>query len=529
MVVGTMSVEKRVFIGSLNQNIDSCCIELHKRFQKFGNCKEDQFEKHHNFAYINMNFNEESDFLKLKLNFNNLKFKGNLIKIDLAKPDWQTNWATQTEKDMKDNIRMEKFNAKQNWEHYKKLENIKMTWKDHREIIKGRMRKDPRSKVQLRNVTFRISVDGSLKVYKCYKNKLWGYERNKEIKDLVYKFIGQKWRNGHDHIVDRLDYSRSKQSIGFISDNSNVKISLGIHAPNKEERVQDIDNLDDEELEILQEKEKVHDALSKVLDAYDFDKPATVIDSDDEFDLNAEAKKMSTSHNKHQYNEYEQYQQEYYEDNKNNYAENHESRYDNYNNDDYENYENQYNENANNQYNDSNQKKNEKYQDNKVVEEKEKEEFIPTFAAHPSIEELAAKEGTISNTDKLRSLFNPNKAEDSFKLIEESNGDIDEGQNIHDNFTQSNHVDESFVESVSLLKQGDKNQLFFPHFKSPFLVGQSQLNKVQTSMKKDILDNWENEFWENRGTWMKDMKNKKRDAVRQIRKRQSKIGGGLLI
>lgn len=502
----------RVFVGNLQNNLDASLEDLYKRFGTFGQCVDPVFEKHNGFAYINMTFEDGlAGFKKLKNSLNNVKFKGNLLVIDQAKPDWQESWKLRQESDERDNVIKEKKNMKKNWEHYKKLENIAMSWKDHREVIPGRVRKTPRSKYGMRHITFRINVEGSLKVYKCYQTKLWGYERNKDLRDLVSKFINGKWRNGFDHIVDRLDYSRAKRSAGAVhfrnKNGDTLSVSVNNNTTNKTDHntgsttiMGDEDYYDDDEHLSEEEKTKNNEVLSKVLQGFDFDKPMLVDDEDDEgsadvvmsdYELEAKFKDLDNEAPKKEVHKPVSNVVKFDDD----VAE-------------------------------------EKGEEEHVEEEEEEEdEPIPTFGA-------SVVEGTVSNTDTLRTLFNPEQVENpaSFKLIEDSDEDIAHDAN---NEKSSNEIPTTLLASLPKYEplpatkksQERTNHLFFPHFESPFLVGQTQLNKLVTnSVKKDeILTAWEDQFWENRGTWMREMKNKKRDALRQLRKRKGKNGGEMAL
>ncbi len=267
-------IQKRIFVGNIFHNADDCYSELLDRFGKFGDCQDFQFEKHNHFAFIDIRFNDEADFNKLRKSFNNVKFKGNILKVDEAKPNWETTWAVQHAKDLKEDIILNAKMKKKNWQHYKKMENVAKSWKDHKEVIAGRMREAPRKRSQLRNITFRINVNGSLKVYKCYKTKLWGYERNKELNDLVYKFTNNFWKNGYNHIVDRLDYSRAVKTVRFKNGLKQLTVS-------KDENVCS-GEMDSDENMSEEEKEKNNVILNDLLKDFDFDKPMTLNDSDEE-------------------------------------------------------------------------------------------------------------------------------------------------------------------------------------------------------------------------------------------------------
>lgn len=526
-------VSQRVFVGNLFQNYDVCLEELLSRFGKFGKCSDGGFEKHNTFAYINMDFDQDADFTKLKQSLNNVKFKGNMLKIDVAKPTWDVRWKAQHEADLKQEPFIEKFNQEQEWKHYKKLENIKMSWKDRKEIIPGRNRIEKRTRYQLRNSTFRVNVDGSLKVYKLYQNKLWGYERDKTAKDLAYQYVNGKWWNNYNHIIDRLDYSRSRLSIHGKRVEHVVNPATSKHNEQISEDKENADeDIDLEEQMIQEEKSKNTNILDQFLGEMNLDEPLNVVDSDE-----AEAFGFSDNENTNEggyynNNNYDQY------NNNDDYYNNKDSQYENkYNNN--SNYNEDYNKNYNETYNDKNNNNNSKSYENQ--QEESEEEFIPTFGAKPSTDEQAADpvQGTVSNTETLRALFNPATANEStklsnrdeggsFKLIQEDNDDIDQTKNIQE---EAENVEEhTFPTATTLLaKTQHQNRLFFPHFDSPFLVGQTQLSQIETASNNDIWANWEEQFWENRGVWMKEMKNKKRDVLRQKKKRQSKDNNIIMI
>lgn len=491
VVIITKMVTYRVFVGNLFQNYETCLDELKSRFNKFGKCSDVGFEKFNTFAYINIDFEDESFFNKLKQSLNNVKFKGNLLKIDIAKPDWKARWDLQHENDLKEDIKIGKFNKEQEWKHYKKLENINMSWKDQKEIIPGRYRKTERSRTQLRNPTFRVNVNGSLKVYKLYKNKLWGYERNKTVKDLAYQYINGKWWNNYNHIIDRLDYSRSRRTINHkniieynIKQESKINPTSFVSNKNgsddKINKKNEDDEIDLEEQMIQEERSKNSSILDQILGEVNFDKPLTVVDSD-------EAETFGFSDK-------------------------------------------------------------EEDEDKEVIPEESEEEYIPTFGVTKGINEQVSEpvQGTISNTEALRALFNPETANDPmllnsgnnnnehmskpFKLIQDDDEDIDQSKTLPEDVINEQYEENiNAVQNNSISKTHNQNRLFFPHFDSPFLVGQTQLAQIETRNKNDIWSNWEEQFWENRGLWMKEMKNKRRDALRQRKKRQAKDSNSNMI
>ncbi|CAI4776965.1 ALI_HP2_G0046940.mRNA.1.CDS.1 [Saccharomyces cerevisiae] len=483
-------IQKRIFVGNIFHNADDCYSELLDRFGKFGDCQDFQFEKHNHFAFIDIRFNDEADFNKLRKSFNNVKFKGNILKVDEAKPNWETTWAVQHAKDLKEDIILNAKMKKKNWQHYKKMENVAKSWKDHKEVIAGRMREVPRKRSQLRNITFRINVNGSLKVYKCYKTKLWGYERNKELNDLVYKFTNNFWKNGYNHIVDRLDYSRAVKTVRFKNGLKQLTVS-------KDENVCS-GEMDSDENMSEEEKEKNNVILNDLLKDFDFDKPMTLNDSDEE---------LLTEQRKGEEEEEE-------EEKEVNAPE----------------YENVKMENPSevNKTEDQSTLPQEKPEERKEQDEgdgQEDNEFIPTFT-----KEIG--QGTISNTETLRNLFNPNEAEpvSQFKLIEDSDNDIDHAKDV-----DVNQLEEEVSKSDTLgltsapvphvsRDKDNKNFLFFPHLQSPFLVGQTQLSKVRAPGRETMLSNWDEDFWANRGNWTRDMRRKMKDALKHRKRKQSKSG-----
>lgn len=216
-------LEQRLFIGNLKHNRDGCLQELEKRFARFGeletvngeNGTNSAFDKHADFAFVTMRFDSSEQIRKLRSSFHNMKFKGNELVVDLARPSWKESWDARMRKEKKETAALKRRQDKNDWEYYKKMENIaKKDWKALHQVMPGRMREAPRKKAALRSITFRINVNGTLKVYKCYKTKLWGYERNKDNQDLVHKFTNNRfWKDGVDHVVERLDYSRSRGSL----------------------------------------------------------------------------------------------------------------------------------------------------------------------------------------------------------------------------------------------------------------------------------------------------------------------------
>lgn len=490
------SVDKRIFVGNVLHNGDACFADLHRRFGAFGAVAAPAFDTRGSFGYLDVSFADEQQYQKLKRAFNNLNFMGNTLRIDVARPDFQEAWAAQHARDERQGHRIAARAAKRDWEHHKKLENIAMSWRDRRDVIPGRMRAKERSRREMSSITFRIDVNGSLKVYKCYKTKLWGYERNKELGDLVARFAGNKWWNGFDHIVDRLNYARSRSSVRVHDRASGTTLTVTHEGEEPQDDEEDGHNSEEE-------REKNTGVLSSLLSGFDFDKTSAAVDSDEaeEFGFNEP-------------------QDEQYGGYGNQYNEGYDDQYN-------ENYDDQYNDQYNEQYDDQyNEKYNEKYDQHEAQEDKAQEdEPIPVFTDKPVNNVVT---GTISNTDTLRSLFNPDTA--STFTLGGAATDIDAQQNRNESALDV-PVTSTLPEAAPLALHGPKKHLFFAHFRSPFLQGQTQLAHVSgaSSTATDPLAGWDEQFWEQRGAWTREMKHKRRDALRHQQRKRTRDGARTLI
>lgn len=474
--ISIFNMERRIYVGNLFQNVDECVTQLYGRFQKFGQCLNKEFEQHDTFAYINMSFENEAQLNNLKRCFNNVKFKGNELRVAEAKPDWNALRVARQEQDEKESCVIEKKMQKKNWEYFKKIENINMDWENRCALIPGRVRETPRPKKQVRNPTFRINVNGSLKVYKCYKTKLWGFERDKDVRDLVIKFSNNQWRNDYDHIVDRLTYQRSKIPVRYAS------------------IIQNHQDFPDDHHSAVDEKEKINNVLDNILNTFNFEKPLELEEDEEitvkkhaDMDVSTHQSKLQDGGDSHGYTPTQQ-KVSFSETSKTNLPSHHEDILSN----------------------------------SGSVDNK----FIPNFSSTKDV-----KGENTGNTETLRDLFNPEDArKDGFKLIAESDDDID-------------HQKDSEVDAVTIAPQElwelnkvepqtlkkDIAQLFFPHFNSPFLVGQTQLTRVKSVYNETNFEKWDDEFWDNRGPWMKEAKRRKRDVLRQLKKNSSKTGNGPLL
>lgn len=494
------NIEKRIFVGNLNNNKESCLKELFIKFNNFNNCelKSDKFDIFTNFAYININFKDQNSYQNFKNNFNNIKFKENLIKIDEAKLNWKENWELQNKIDSKESEKKEKFNNEQSLKFFKKIENINLSIKDQFQLIKGRLRKSKRPN-NYKLPTFRTDLHNGkgLKILKLYKKKLWGVDKNKKLRDLTFNFENHKWLNGYDHVVETRLRNKNKSKIGIKNTlETSEDISTNINGNNAIEE-EDVDQK-------IHEKETTNNVLSNLLENFDFDKPLNVVDQDMEEDYGS-----SDFEFKHRYDTSDDEVEDENEFKKNDISQR-------------KNVDEEYKDVDRSHMTDIEKERKEQYYDNNKDNnniEQEEDEYIPTFGKTNEIESNEdVKVGTISDVKTLRNLFNPNEENsNTFRLTDNNNDlpDID----LNKNKENDNEINIDEMTNIGIQPQNNfsitsNDHLFFPHFDSPFLIGQTQLNKIQNN-NINILENWETEFYDNRSEWMKEMKRKKRDSLRK--------------
>lgn len=363
-----------------------------------------------------MEFEDVNQYHRLKSKLNNTKYMGNTLKIDLAKLCWQEKWKMENE-DFGLAWSKKKQLLQIQWKNYKKMTNIQKSWRDRKNVIAGRLRKTPRSKYRLKDVSFRVNVNGQLKTYKCYKTKLWGYERNKPLADLVFRFSNNYWRDANGHILDKLDFSKSKVCC----------LSLL-------QRAQSVKHIDEEKAE----QERNSDVLNGILTKFDVSRP--------------KAEKLEDSRN------------------------------------------------------DTNTISDELPNINSESEEEPMPNFGTSQLTHPNGRE-------INDTEKLRDLFNPrDHVADKFKL------------SVVENDDETLLAHHESIEGPDLSSLNRSKGLFFPHFGSPFLYAQTEFAKFDKATNTgNYFDSWEETFWNNRAVWNREMKLKKRDALRKHKHRQSNI------
>lgn len=137
---------------------------------------------------------------------------------------------------------------------------------------------------------------------------------------------------------------------------------------------------------------------------------------------------------------------------------------------------------------------------------------------------------TSKKTDDFKSLYDdyqPSSGGGLFGSLDNKNDDeIDENAGFFDVPTvgelketskTTRQIDEEHVPRIR-----EPRGLFFPHFESAFLSAQSQLNKIaNTGFDKT---QWEEEFWDKRGEWNRETRRRRRDVVRQLKKKNMAKG-----
>lgn len=492
---------RRLFIGNISSQLFDTPEDITSRISRFGKLSS-SFEGHFNevrgtgFGYLNVEI-DDKQYAKLKASLNGAKFKGSTLVIDVAKDDFEKRGEVDR---ARPGDKQEARLLKNQWEHYKKLENIKMSFKDRQEIIKGRERKSRRKGIK--SMTLRVNFNGTLKVVKCKKTKLWGYEKNKKARDLVYRFLNGAWRDGNEHIVERLSTIQLKQG--------GNNLTIEVQRDDNQILEAAVDK-EDEEMEM----EKNSKVLASILGKFDFDKPLDYKEEVDEF---------GGSDYEYNKSDLESDQDDFVMDSANlkdieyvkegefsKYSPQKPKVYDEDEDDDTDLYTQQTYITENFTKTQSQQSEDEKME----VDDDSEEEFIPTFGQDPEPKdkpEVKLLEGTVSNTETLRSLFTTDEPK-TFNLIEEDD-DIDHSIPVPEQIQLP-----TVSPLASIAPKKNKRALFFAHLDSPFLVAQTQLSKLEQPVN---FENWDTTFWEKRAEWTQECKRRKRDVLRQMRKKNAK-------
>ncbi|GAV28384.1 hypothetical protein PMKS-001855 [Pichia membranifaciens] len=547
--------KRRLHVGGLSKELTENITELEQRFSKVGQIVE-PFEIHeksvleYNFAYVTMELND-SQLRQLKKLWNDVRYMGSKLSIGIAKDTYLQRWE-------KDSRRQDtKILSRERRSRVTERRLARIAQRDENPfklalVTKGRLRASPRT-TDLKNLTLRVSINGRLKVIKCKKTKLWGMDKNKAIRDLTSRFIAGEWRDANDHVIDRL----TRKMVIFDDGKILVKDTNVARAADIQE-------------ELEEEQNKTNKVLEDMLNKYNFEKPVELEDdnkndnnsdfdyelenrvaetnlNDDEHDNNyseelaltyniiekdclkpsresviQEYKSYGSQFNKEEGDDKEEEEEEEEDDDEeffNNLKPtlDEEAQPEGYGEDPVE--ENSF-EPASKMQSSPSTTRTEESNDDKNDDENEGEnddEFIPTFGSTKADDENDDEfiptfgstrtgnetEAPITNTtEKLRALLSAGTSSSATEKME-----------------QDNIVDNARIETVlPNLKKSKNVGLFFSHFDSPFLVAQSQINKLRELNANEELkyDEW---FWSNRGELNREFRRLRRDVLRRNKKK----------
>lgn len=509
----------RIFVGGISANLAGSIGDLQKRMEKYGQVLGD-FETHFNevqdkhFAFITLK-TTAAKVGSLQKVLNGVNFKGSKLVIDLAKPDWEEKWKKDSRRqDMK--ISQRKQRQKITDARMERISKKDVNPFELALVSKGVMRDAKRK--DLKNMTIRVEIRGRVRIIKCKKTKLWGIAKNRGIKDLTNRFIAGEWRDGSDHVIDRLTRKV------LIFDDDGIK-------------VQDYEKTESVNEELVEEHGKTNKVLEGLLSKYNFDKPIEfeeeedpVAGSDYEFNKNSdnEEEEDEVLDIKYQVPEkdcvkpsQETIVKEYLEEHpellhQSGLPAPHDEDDDEDDDEFYKTLKAKYSDEEEQEEQEEREQEQEQeeeeVEDQVMQDEDHDDEFIPSFASKPVVEvdedeEFIpsfgqAEESTNSNTtEALRSLLNP---------VDIESHRVSEPEAV-------------IVEDVPAPEfQHKKNLgLFFSHFESPFLVAQSQINKfTNVDINEEGWDKW---FWENRGELNREFRRRRRDVLKKNRKGQGKV------
>ncbi|RLV96595.1 60S ribosome subunit biogenesis protein NOP8 [Spathaspora sp. JA1] len=505
----------RIHIGNISPSLHSQPDTLTTRLSKYGEIiKPLTFHtkpsQDHYFAYVTLNITSES-FTKLKSQLNGMKFMGNKLSINVAKPEYNSvsNMPDhdKKERELRDRISQvrqvrihdshitykettqgelyhgssisggvwsvsehtlagasgntknksgpsHRLNGKESYGAWTVAKTHNRNSSGGGEIIQGRLRNSARK--DIRHQTLRILINGQLKMIKAYKTKLWGIEK-RELGELSYRYESGNWINGDGDLIERVEQQGE---------------------------------------EVEQEVEQEHVKNKSVLELIDFNKPVE-LDEDmpgyEHITMN-EGSREAVSEVVGEELSVAPVEEYYDEDDEGNEI-------------DFETINIQ----------------------GEDVEQAEPIEDAPPVETKEDTKASATKVNATNNLDTLRSLFNPT-TESTFTL-QVSDDDIEETPE------QTQAQQQEILEQIQLKQQQEiqtirksKFGLFWPHFESPFLSTQSQLNKLGDKIELPEAESdepseetkYEVWFWNNRGEISRQCKRRRRDVLRIMNKRSKK-------
>ncbi len=466
-----ISIERRLHIGAISPTLAQDISDLENRIEKHGKIiksielrKKDTLDTFYGFITVKMT---QKEYSQLRSALNGVNFKGSKLIIDIAKSDFQEEWKRDHDrKDQTTQVLKRKELIKQRNESKKVLK---------LNLLEGRIRK---SKRDFKNVTYRALIKGKLKTIKCWKQKLWGYQKEKTMKDLVWRYANGIWTDGTEHVIERTNFIKTKRPDNLTIESNHNTVRAPAFQENEEAEAVEAERL---------KNQKILDGL---MEQFDFDqKLETPIPGEKLEDQDADS----------------DFEIQYHSDS--------------------ELY------NANNTKPLSNCPVNEREsvisksanyskkavhfgEEENSEDEDEDNEFMPSFEGS----NFKIDEPKINDTTILRGIFGTSDKASEFTLVDDNNSDID-----LDNVIEEHIVSRETPEAVSnepMLTTTVQRGLYFPHFESPFLSAQSQISRFkQFSISSE---DWKTEFEEKSEEWEANTKRRRRDVLRQIEKSKGK-------
>lgn len=476
-------VHTRIYVGSISQHLADSIDDLSSRFSKYGSLVKD-IELHKkptldtHFGYITLDISPKK-FAELKKAFNKVKFKGSVLSIDAAKPDFQERWAVDK--------------ARKN-PPLTKTEALRKYGKKRREIdvIPGRLRTTRRKKY--RYMTFRVFIGEKKIVVKSHKKKLWGIVKDKKFDEMIWRFSNRKWLDGNGDVIETVDFQpiQTKTGVSLIKNDDNDE-----HAVVKKSA--------EEEEEEEAERQRNFDILEKMFGNASKDyMPKASIDTraDDDVEMKPVSEAEDSS------------------------SDDSDKDSDSDSESDSDDEEEEEEEEKSEWENHKNFQKVEK-----IEEPKPKQSSANTKPATKDEDKVEEKSThkVVNSTSTFRNLFNPAEDTGSFSLFAANSGDIDDDMDD----TVLKEIDEA--EAAAAKSQANKKDtdpfsllsfpavnkvrkgLFFGHFESPFLSAQSQAALLPTLAFEN--EKWQEQFYDKKSEWSKKFRARRKEALRQIEKK----------
>ncbi|ANB13536.1 Nop8p [Sugiyamaella lignohabitans] len=195
----------RIHIGSISQSLANKIDKFETRIQKYGEVIK-PLELHKKpaldtyFAFITLNATP-SQLNSFKKAFNGAKFMGSTLSVGVAKQDY----TERLEQERKEQERIDSISLLSH-DQLKRLysrQRPQLNFRDH--VIHGRERTTKRK--NLRYATYRITKfnkEGKKVTVqlRCKKTKLWGFQKDKTLDALVYRYTNGQWKDGNGDTIE---------------------------------------------------------------------------------------------------------------------------------------------------------------------------------------------------------------------------------------------------------------------------------------------------------------------------------------